>query len=94
MTSPTNPFAASALQEVQALSKTPQTKGRRLAMPRALLWKHTCITKKGRIKLKRGWSDNRIAKKANSEVGLMRRLRSDLYGRLRAEVVREPLVEK
>jgi hypothetical protein len=76
------------------MSKTPQSKGRRLTMPRALLRKHTRITKKGRIKLKKGWSDKRIAKKANSEVGLVRRLRSDLYGRLRAEVVREPLVEK
>jgi hypothetical protein len=49
------------------MPRTPQTKDRHLAMPRALLRKHTRITKKGRVKLEKGW-DKRIAKKADAEV--------------------------
>jgi hypothetical protein len=76
------------------MPRTPQTKDRHLAMPRALLRKHTRITKKGRVKLEKGWSDKRIAEKADAEVDLVRGLRGDLHGRLRAEVAREPLLEK
>ena len=76
------------------MSVRTQPKTRDLAQPRALLRKHARITKKGRVELKKGWSDKRIAKKAKAEVELVRRLRGDLYGRLRAEVVREPRIEK
>jgi hypothetical protein len=70
------------------------TKSRHLTMPRALLRKHARITKKGRVELKNGWSDKRIAKKAKAEVELVRQLRGDLYGRIRVEVVREPRIEE
>jgi hypothetical protein len=88
------PLAWTVLPGDYGMPKTQETKDRRLAMPRALLRKHTRITKKGRVKLEKGWSDKRIAKRANAEVALVRRLRGDLHGRLRAEVVREPLIEK
>jgi hypothetical protein len=48
----------------------------------------------GRVKLEKSWSDKRIAKKADAEVDLVHGLRGDLHGRLGAEVVREPLIEK
>ena len=59
-------------------------------MPRALLRKHARIKKNGHVELKKGWSDKKIAKKAKAEVQLVRRLRGDLYARIRVEVVREP----
>jgi hypothetical protein len=65
-----------------------------LSKPRSLLQKHARIKKSGRVKLEKGWSDKRIAKKAKSKVGLVRELRADLYGRLRQEVVREPQMTK
>ena len=71
-----------------------QSKTRDLAQPRALLRKHARITKKGRVELKKGWSDRKIARKAKAAVELVRRLRGDLYGRLRDEVMREPRIEK
>ena len=61
-----------------------------ITTPRALLRKHARIRKNGRVELQKGWSDKKIAKKAKSEVGLVRRLRGDLYGRIRVEVEREP----
>jgi hypothetical protein len=61
-----------------------------LAVPRALLRKHARIKKNGRGELKKGWSDKKIAKKAKAEVELVRRLRGDLFARIRVEVVREP----
>jgi hypothetical protein len=63
---------------------------RELSKPRALLQKHARIKKSGRVKLEKGWSDRKIAKKTKSKVGLVRQLRVDLYGRLREEVAREP----
>jgi hypothetical protein len=61
-----------------------------IAAPRALLRKHARIRKNGRVELQKSWSDKKIAKKAKSEVGLVRELRGDLYGRIRVEVEREP----
>jgi hypothetical protein len=60
-----------------------------LATPRALLRKYARIKKNGHVELKKGWSDKKIAKKAKAEVELVRRLRGDLYARIRVEVVRE-----
>jgi hypothetical protein len=73
-------------------NSAPAKKKRRvdLASPRALLRKHARIKKNGRVKLKKGWSDKKIAKKAKAGVELVRRLRGDLYARIRGEVVREP----
>jgi hypothetical protein len=73
-------------------NSAPAKKKRRvdLASPRALLRKHARIKKNGRVKLKKGWSDKKIAKKAKADVELVRRLRGDLYARIRGEVVREP----
>jgi hypothetical protein len=73
-------------------NSTPAKKKRRvdLASPRALLRKHARIKKNGRVKLKKGWSDKKIAKKAKAGIELVRRLRGDLYARIRGEVVREP----
>jgi hypothetical protein len=62
--------------------KSAQPKKKRkvdLAMPRALLRKHARIKKNGRVELKKGWSDKRIAKKAKADVELVRQLRGDLY---------------
>jgi hypothetical protein len=61
-----------------------------LAAPRALLRKHARIKTNGRVELKKGWSDEKIAKEAKSEVELVRRLRGDLFARIRVEVVCEP----
>ena len=75
--------------------KSAQAKKKRkleLATPRALLRKHARIKKNGRVELKKGWSDKKIAKKAKADVGLVRRLRGDLYARIRVEVVREPRI--
>ena len=68
----------------------PAKKKRKLdfAKPRTLLRKHARIKKNGRVELKKGWSDKKIAKKAKAEVELVRRLRGDLYDRIRGEVVR------
>jgi hypothetical protein len=66
----------------------------RFARSRALLRKHARIKKNGRVELEKGWSDRKIAKKAKSETSLVRRLRGDLYGRIRVEVVREPRVPR
>jgi ribosome-binding protein aMBF1 (putative translation factor) len=77
--------------------KSAQAKKKRkldLATPRALLRKHARIKKNGRVALKKGWSDKKIAKKAKAEVELVRRLRGDLYARIRVEVVREPLIRE
>jgi hypothetical protein len=63
---------------------------RELSKSRAFLQKHARIKKSGRVKLEKGWTDKKIAKKAKSKVGLVRELRVDLYGRLREEVAREP----
>ena len=73
-------------------NSAPAKKKRRvdLASPRALLRKHARIKKNGRVKLKKGWSDKKIAKKAKAGIELVRRLRGDLYARIRGEVVREP----
>jgi hypothetical protein len=65
-----------------------------VAMPRALLRKHARIKKNGHVELKKGWSDKKIAKKAKAEVQLVRRLRGDLYARIRVEVVREPRIRE
>jgi hypothetical protein len=70
-----------------------KTSKKDLAEPSALLRKHTRISKKGRVKLKDGWSDKKIAKKAKAEVGLVRQLRGDLYGRLHAEIMRAPRLD-
>jgi hypothetical protein len=75
-------------------AKKSKNGARELARPRALLQKHARIKKSGREKLEKGWSDKKIAKKANSKVGLVRELRVDLYGRLREEVAREPEMRK
>jgi hypothetical protein len=48
------------------------------------------IQKNGRVELKKGWSDKKIAKKAKAEVELVRRLRGGLYARIRGEVLRKP----
>ena len=74
----------------------PAKKKRKLdfAKPRALLRKHARIKKNGRVELKKGWSDKKIAKKAKAEIELVRRLRGDLYARIRVEVVREPLIRE
>jgi hypothetical protein len=77
--------------------KSAQAKKKRkldLATPRALLRKHARIKKNGRVELKKGWSDKKIAKKAKTEIELVRRLRGDLYARIRVEVVREPVFEE
>jgi ribosome-binding protein aMBF1 (putative translation factor) len=77
--------------------KSAQAKKQRkvdLATPRALLRKHARIKKNGRVELKKGWSDKKIAKEANAEVELVRRLRGDLYTRIRVEVVREPHIRE
>ena len=77
--------------------KSAQPKKKRkvdLATPRALLRKHARIKKNGHVELKKGWSDKRIAKKAKAEVQLVRRLRGDLYARIRIEVVREPRIRE
>jgi hypothetical protein len=68
----------------------PTNTARELARPLALLQKHARIKKSGRVKLEKGWSDKKIAKKTKSKVGLVRELRTDLYGRLRKEVARGP----
>jgi hypothetical protein len=52
------------------------------------------IKKNGRVELKKGWSNEKIAKKAKSEIELVRRLRGDLFARIRVEVVREPHIRK
>ena len=65
-----------------------------VAMPRALLRKHARIKKNGHVELKKGWSDEKIGKKAKAEVQLVRRLRGDLYARIRVEVVREPRIRE
>ena len=49
--------------------KSAQAKKKRrvdLASPRALLRKHARIKKNGRVELKKGWSDKKIAKKAKA----------------------------
>jgi hypothetical protein len=77
--------------------KSPRAKQKRkldVAMPRALLRKHARIKKNGHVELKKGWSDKKIAKKAKAEVQLVRRLRGDLYARIRVEVVREPRIRE
>ena len=77
--------------------KSAQPKKKRkvdLATPRALLRKHARIKKNGRVELKKEWSDKRIAEKAKADVELVRRLRGDLYARLRVEVEREPRLRK
>ena len=77
--------------------KSAQPKKKRkvdLATPRALLRKHARIKKNGHVELKKGWSDEKIAKKAKAEVQLVRRLRGDLYARIRVEVVREPRIRE
>jgi hypothetical protein len=73
-------------------AKKSKDSARELARPRALLQKHARIKKSGRVKLEKGWSDKKIAKRAKSKVGLVRELRADLYGRLRKEVGREPQI--
>jgi hypothetical protein len=62
--------------------------------PQALIRKHTRITKKGRVELKNGWSDKRIAKKTKAKVALVRQLRDDLYSRLIGEIERPPSLGK
>jgi hypothetical protein len=77
--------------------KSPRAKQKRkldVAMPRALLRKHARIKKNGHVELKKGWSDKKIAKKAKAEVQLVRRLRGDLYARIRVEVVRGPRIRE
>jgi len=62
--------------------KSAQAKKKRkldLATPRALLRKHARIKKNGRVELKKGWSDKKIAKKAKADVGLVRRLRGAAF---------------
>jgi hypothetical protein len=76
------------------VNKKSQNGARGVTRPRALLQKHARIKKSGRVKLEKGWSDKKIAKKANSKVGLVRKLRVDLYGRLREEVARDPQMRK
>jgi hypothetical protein len=49
-------------------AKTTSSSARECAKPRALLRKHVRITKRGRVKLQKGWSDKRIARKAKSKV--------------------------
>jgi hypothetical protein len=71
-------------------AKTSKNGTHELSKPRALLQKHARIKKSGRVKLEKGWSDKKIAKKAKAKVGLVRELRVDLYGRLHEEVAREP----
>jgi hypothetical protein len=58
------------------------------------LQKHARIKKSGSVKLKKGWSDHKIAKKAKAKVALVRELRGDLYGRIREEVARAPQIGK
>jgi hypothetical protein len=73
-------------------AKKSKDSARELARPRALLQKHARIKKSGRVKLEKGWSDKKIARRAKSKVGLVRELRADLYGRLRKEVGRDPQI--
>jgi hypothetical protein len=75
-------------------AKKSRSSDRDTARPRALLQKHARIKKSGRVKLEKGWSDKKIAKKTKSKVGLVRELRVVLYGRLREEVAREPQTGK
>ncbi len=75
-------------------SKKSRNSARELARPRALLQKHARIKRSGNVKLEKGWSDKKIAKKAKSKVALVRELRVDLYGRLRQEVNRAPQMGK
>jgi hypothetical protein len=78
---------------MMAANKT-SSSARECAKPRALLQKHARIKKSGRVRLKKGWSDQKIAKKAKAKVALVRELRGDLYRRLREEVARAPQIGK
>jgi hypothetical protein len=66
------------------------------ASPPIIPWRfrarHVRITKRGRVKLQKGWSDKRIARKAKSKVALVRELRADLYNRIHEEVARAPQI--
>jgi hypothetical protein len=73
-------------------AKKTSSSTRECAKPRALLRKHVRITKRGRVKLQKGWSDKRIARKAKSKVALVRELRADLYNRIHEEVARAPQI--
>jgi hypothetical protein len=73
-------------------AKKTSSSAQECAEPRALLQKHVRITKRGRVKLQKGWSDKKIARKAKSKVALVRDLRVDLYGRLHEEVARAPKI--
>ena len=73
-------------------AKTTSSSARECAKPRALLRKHVQITKRGRVKLQKGWSDKKIARKAKAKVALVRELRADLYSRLHEEVARAPQI--
>ena len=65
-----------------------------VATSRALLRKHARIKRNGSVRLKKGWTDKKIARKAKSSAGLVRTLRGDLYSRIQHEVKRAPNLEK